>query len=202
MWRHSGTIESGKENVMRNFTLILGLLSLTACNAPNFKAANENVTQANPQPSPSPSASPTPTGHFLYVGSYQDAMVTVFAINSDGSLNELQQEGPFEYGVSELSMDTAQANLYVLETYTFNGTDAMLDDSSISPSTGGLTVVNPDISLMSAEANGASFDGPVSSVTSGSTTYVATGTVVQEKQSGSVINSYSAGDNPVTLLVR
>ena len=185
---------------------IVILISLSGCQAAD-STSPQAVTAVQSQPSafaatPTPTATPvpvTPTGKFVYVGSGSDALVTVMAIESDGSLSFVQQLGPWGgpasgYGISFLSFDTGHNNLYI-----DLGNGHAIEQYSIDPSTGMLTASVLNQSIFTAQSSGATFTTDFTSAVNGSVTFsISSGYAYSSAKP----DSYQAGINPITMLIK
>lgn len=188
---------------------LVPLILLTACEAPATPQGDGQaaaITAQAPveaipavQVSPTPTATPVnPTGHFLYVGNYADTVITVYEIQSDGSLTFVQDAG-VPGGVTYLSLDHTQQTLYAGIAYSVGGSVQRIFQYSIDSSTGELTNTTPGFSqsIFVAQGNGGSFTSVATSAIYMSFTYTISGGRIDSPN-----DNYVAGNNPVTLLMR
>lgn len=194
--------------LIRLVILAAAFTLLHACNSPSSPNLQKSVAAVttDPSPSPSPSQSPaTETGHFLYVASWGQSMgsdgVYVFSIESNGTLSYVDLQGPFEGGgANYLSLGSGShaGDLFVFVTQTL-GSQSINETAEYSiEDTGDLSPVNINLGFPQAENLGATCCAIHTQATLGEFTF----TIENGDVSSSAGDSYQAGSNPVTLLLK
>lgn len=186
--------------------MLIPILVLSACQSQDTTTATETApitaqapAQAIPavvaSPTPTPTAA-TPTGHFLYVGNYGDTVISVYEIQSDGSLTFVQDAGTLS-DIGYLSLNTAGTTLYACQVYVGSDACNRIMQYAIDHATGELTNTTPGYSqsYFTALAAGATFS------TLDTVTYSGLTFTIDSGRIDGPTDNYVAGNQPVTLLI-